>query len=361
LAQIRNRAGTGRKILTVVKADAYGHGLRQIAAALMQSGTDIFGVANLAEARAIRSIGQGWPILMLGACLPDEVDWAVRESVMPTVSTLEEARRFSDAAARLNRNVNVHVKVDTGMGRLGVLPNEASALCDQIQKLPRLSACGIYTHYSAVEDDADFTRVQQERFVRLVSDLAASGQRFEWVHASSSGGLMLEHEPCCNVVRAGLLVYGIVPGGKRLDAAAEGSAFQPALAWKCRVTLVRDVPEGTPISYGHTYFTPRPARLATIAVGYGDGYFRSASNRAHVLVRSQRCPVLGRVTMDQTVIDVSEAGDVQAGDEVVLLGAQGAGRITANELADWSQTIPWEILTNITYRVPRIYRGGQAA
>jgi alanine racemase len=361
LVQIRNRAGSHRRILTVVKADAYGHGLRQIAAVLMQSGTDIFGVANLAEARAIRMVGEGWPILMLGACLPTEIEWAVRESIMPTVSTLEEARRFSDAAARLAQDVLIHLKVDTGMGRLGVLPAEALPLIEQIEQLPRVHIRGIYTHYSSVEDDPEFTRAQRDQFVQLISKLTNRGCRFEWVHASSSGGLLLEEDPGCNVVRAGLLVYGVVPSGKRVDPASAGASFQPALSWKCRVTLVRDVPQGTPISYGHTYVTPHPARIATISVGYGDGYFRSASNRASVLIHGKRCGVVGRVTMDQTVVDVSGLGLVQPGDEVLLLGEQGPERITANELAEWSQTIPWEVLTNITYRVPRVYRGSHAA
>ena len=361
LAQIRNWIGPGRKVLTVVKADAYGHGLRQIAAVLMQSGTDLFGVANLAEARAIRSVGPGWPILMLGACLPSEVELAVRDGVMPTLSTLMEAERFAAAAARLNIVAPVQLKLDTGMGRLGVFPEGAEALVESIQRLPSLALKGVYTHYSCAEDSADFTHHQKQLFADLVNSLVARGQSFDWVHASNSGGVLLEPDGPSNVVRVGLLVYGVVPQGARLQDTTLSCRFRPALDWKCRVSLVRDLPAGTPVSYGRTFITPRRMRVATLTVGYADGYSRASSNRAQVLVGNKRCPVLGRVTMDQMMVDVTGLDDVQTGDEAVLIGQQGSQKITANDLAEWSQTIPWEVLTNITYRVPRIYRGGHAA
>ncbi|MHC1764285.1 MAG: alanine racemase [Verrucomicrobiia bacterium] len=361
LTLIRNLAGPERKILTVVKADAYGHGLRQIAAVLMQSGTDLFGVANLAEARAIRAVGKGWPILMLGACLPFEVDSAVRDGVMPTLSSIEEAEAFSAAAVHQKKKCLVHLKVDTGMGRLGASPKQALALFDQVARLPGLTINGLYTHYSSAEDDPEFSAAQRSVFAGIAETLASQNVRLEWLHASSSGGLLLEpHEPC-DTVRAGLLVYGVVPDGPRLSACPLRSRFHPALSWKCRVSLVREVPAGTPISYGHTFVTRKRTRIAILTAGYGDGYFRSGSNRAQVLIGGRRCPVLGRVTMDQTVVDVSELSGVQPADEAVLIGAQGADRITANELAAWCGTISWEVLTNITYRVPRVYRGSHAA
>lgn len=361
LTLIRNLAGPDRKILTVVKADAYGHGLRQIAAVLMQSGTDLFGVANLAEARAIRAVGKGWPILMLGACLPSEVDQAVRDGVMPTLSSVEEAQAFSASAVRQKKECGVHIKVDTGMGRLGAAPKKAIDLFNRTGQLPGLSAKGLYMHYSSAEDDPGFTATQRQAFAEIARTLAARRKPVEWLHASSSGGLLLEPQEPCNTVRAGLLVYGVVPEGKRLAACSLRTRFQPALSWKCRVSLIREVPAGTPISYGHTFVTRKRTRIAVITAGYGDGYFRSGSNRAQVLIGGRRCPVLGRVTMDQTIVDVSGLHLVQPGDEVVLIGAQGHDRITANELAAWCGTIPWEVLTNITYRVPRIYRGSQAA
>jgi alanine racemase len=358
LAQIRVLAGPQRKVLVVVKADAYGHGLRQIATVLMESGAEFFGVATPAEARAVRALGKGWPVLMLGACLGAEVDLLVREGVVATVSSLEEARRFSSSALRQGTVASLHLKVDTGMGRLGVEPSGALALLEQVQRLPAISINGVYTHYSSAEDDAPFTAEQRRKFLAFLESIKPPC-RFDWVHVSNSGGLLLEPEDTGNLVRVGLLAYGIVPPGGRLSASAV--PVRPALDWKARVSLVREVPAGTPVSYGHTFITPTRMRLATVTVGYADGYLRAASNRGRVLIAGRLCPVLGRITMDQTVVDVSALPDVAPGAEVVLIGAQGQGKITVGDLAEWCGTIPWEILTNISYRVPRIYRGTHAA
>jgi alanine racemase len=220
---------------------------------------------------------------------------------------------------------------------------------------------GFYTHYSSAEDDAAFTRRQRKVFAGLVEALAKQRANLRWLHASNSSALLLDSDELCNTVRPGLLVYGILPMGARRIRSEVASRFQPALVWKCRVSLVKEVPAGTPISYGRAFVAKHKMRVATITAGYGDGYMRAASNHACVLVSGRRCAVLGRVTMDQMVVDVSAAPEARAGDEVVLMGRQGGEQLTANELAAWCRTVPWEILTNITYRVPRIYRGGQAA
>lgn len=361
LAWLRHRVGPGVKIITVVKADAYGHGLKDIARLLMQSGTDIFGVANLAEAEAIRSVGRGWPVLMLGACLPHEIEIAVRDEVMPTISTLAEARLFSKAAVRLRKVARVHIKVDTGMGRLGIWPAQARRLVQQAARLPGVRVQGLFTHFSSVEDDAEFSGRQDEQFRSLVESVKNSGVEIELIHARNSGAVLWEAGAKFNAVRPGLLVYGVVPEGKRRVPAELSRHLRPALSWKCRVSLVKEIPKGTPLSYGHTFIAPRRMRVAVVTAGYGDGYLRAASNRAQVLVRGRRCRVLGRVTMDQTIVDVTRARNVKAGDEVVLIGRQGRDEITAGELAAWCGSIPWEVLTNITYRVRRIYRGGHAA
>ncbi len=361
LAWIRHRVGTDVKIMTVVKADAYGHGLKQIAALLMQSGTDVFGVANLAEAQAIRAVGRGWPVLMLGACLPDEVERAVRDDVMPTVSSLAEAKMFSAAAIRLKRTVNAHIKVDTGMGRLGATPEQASELIEAIERLPGLRLVGLYTHYAAVEDDAVFSRGQRQRFNHLLTPMLKAGRSIEYLHANNSGALLLEKTTIFNTVRPGLAVYGVVPPAKRRVASVLKRHLRPALAWKCRVSLVKEVPAGTPLSYGRTFVAPRAMRVATLTAGYGDGYLRSGSGRAQVLIGGRLCPVVGRITMDQMLVDVSALKRVRAGDEAVLMGRQGRKAITATQVAEWAGTIPWEVLTAITYRVPRVYLGGHAA
>jgi len=361
LAWIRHRVGPQVRIMTVVKADAYGHGLKQIAALLMQSGTDIFGVANLAEARAIHSVGRGWPVLMLGACLPGEVELAVSDGVRPTISTLGEARQFSRAAVKLHKLVSAHIKVDTGMGRLGVAPDKARELMVRVGRLAGIRIEGLYTHYSSVEDDAAFSRWQREQFGKLLDELAQRAIHVPWVHANNSGAMLHEPETLFNLVRPGLLVYGVVPPGKRRVSSLLQDHLRPALSLKCRVSLVKEISAGTPLSYGRAFVAPRKMRVATLAAGYGDGYPRAASNRARVLLGGKRCAVLGRVTMDQLMVNVSSVPGVRAGDEAVLIGRQGRDEISASELAAWCGTVPWEVLTNISYRVPRIYRGGQAA
>jgi alanine racemase len=361
LAWIRHRVGPDKKIITVVKADAYGHGLKQIAALLMQSGTDIFGVANLAEAQAIRSVGRGWPILMLGACLPHEVEIAVRDGVMPTISSLVEARAFEVAAARQKKTVAVHVKVDTGMGRLGVAVADAVDLVKRMTTLRHLSVTGLYTHFASAEDDRAFSREQRRRFDSVIAGLRTQQLLPPLIHAQNSAALLHELVGEGNVVRPGLLVYGIMPPGRRRLGKVLDSHLHAALSLKCRVSLVKEIPRGTPLSYGGTFKASCRMRVATLTAGYGDGYPRAASNLAEVLLHGHRCRVLGRVTMDQTLVDVSRLKRVLPGAEAVLVGRQGREEITATELATWCGTVPWDILTGITYRVPRVYRGGHAA
>ena len=347
--------------MTVVKADAYGHGLRQIAALLMQSGTDIFGVANLNEARDIRAVGRGWPILMLGACLPDEIERAVKDNVMPTLSNITEARCFSRVAKKLKCNVSAHVKVDTGMGRLGAPPAKASELLDAVARMPHINVIGLYTHYASAENDAAFSRAQRTSFQKLTKQLEADGHTFSHIHVNNSAALLHEPATLYNLARPGLLVYGVLPHGRRRPAAVLKHNLRPALSWKCRVSLVKEIPKGTPLSYGNSFTAPRKMRVATLTAGYGDGYLCSSAGQARVLIGGRQCPVLGNITMDQMLADVSRVQNIKTGDEAVLIGRQGKREITANKLAQWAGTIPWETLTAIAYRVPRVYRGGQAA
>ena len=361
VAWLRHRLGPGTSLMTVVKADAYGHGLRQIAALLMQSGTDIFGVANLNEARDIRAVGRGWPILMLGACLPDETERAIKDNVMPTLSTIHEARRFARTAKKLKRTVSAHVKVDTGMGRLGAQPEDAPTMLDAIARLPNLNVVGLYSHFASAESNAAFSRRQRSRFKKLLKTLTAAGHTFSQIHFNNSAGLLHEPDSLYNLARPGLLVYGVLPHGRRRPPATLKRNLRPALSWKCRVSLVKEITAGTPLSYGGTFTAPRRMRVATLTAGYGDGYLCSAAGQAKVLIGGKSCPVLGRITMDQMLADVSRVKTAKPGDEAVLIGPQGKAAITAHQLADWAGTIPLEVLTAITYRVPRVYRGGQAA
>lgn len=361
LAWIKHRVGAGVRVITVVKADAYGHGLKSIAALMMQSGTDLFGVASLSEADAIRSVGRGWPILMLGAALPEEVESAVRDEVMLTVSSSEELKRIGREAVKCKRTANIHLKIDTGMGRLGVAPDQALTLAAEARSTEGVRLAGLYTHFANVEEEAALTKHQRQVFKKIKEQICATGPAPEWIHCANSGGVLLELPDDCNAVRPGLLVYGVVPPGSRLGSRVQTDRFQPALSWKARVSYVKSVKPGTRLSYGGTYVAKRNIRVATITAGYGDGYLRAASDRAEILIHGRRCPVLGRITMDQMLADVTRLETVAPGDEVVLIGNQEKGHITATDVAAWTNTIPWEVFTSITYRVPRLYRGGQAA
>jgi len=347
--------------MTVVKADAYGHGLKQIAALLMQSGTDMFGVANLNEARVIRNIGPGWPVLMLGPSLPSERETVVRDHVIPTISSLEEAAEFALLAKR-GKTVSVHVKVDTGMGRLGVRSSEAFHLIQTLSGNAALRLDGLYTHFSSVEDDPDASDEQERLFEDLLLEIRNAGIEIPLIHISNSGGVLLQKNRLnLNLVRPGLLVYGILPPGTRDLESRITNRVRPVLSFKCRVGFLKTISKGTALSYGKTFVARNEMRVATVTAGYGDGFLRSGSNRSQVLIGGRRCAVLGRITMDQTLVDVTQAGPVSEGDEVVMIGRQENEEITAGELAVWCGTIPWEVLTAITYRVPRVYRGSQAS
>lgn len=361
LSWIRHRVGTERKVMTVVKADAYGHGLKQIAGHLMQNGTDFFGVANLEEAHAIRLTGKDWPILMLGACLDSELQQAVEWGVNITISSQAEVNRILKIAERQKKSAKVHLKVDTGMGRLGCLPDDVKELVSWINVEPRLQLKGIFTHFADVESDIDFTKSQRVLFRSVLRQFGRNVPMPEWVHVCNSGALVYERSMMGNMVRPGLLVYGIIPPGDRKPKGSLHRRLKPALAFYSRVSHVKWITRGDTLSYGRTFKARRKTRVATISSGYGDGYPLAASNQAEVLIRGTRCQVLGRVTMDQTLVDVSSVHGVDIGELVTLIGTQDQETVSACELATQTGSIPWHVLTNITYRVPRIYRGTRAS
>lgn len=358
LRWIRYGMGDGFGVITVVKADAYGHGLRQIAGRLMQSGTDALGVANLAEAAVVRSVGRGWPILMLGACYGKaEFEELCRDNITATISSEGEANELSAIACQRGKQVPVHLKIDTGMSRLGVAPEFSLRLAQRLASLPGLRLDGVFTHLSSAEDDEAFTCKQVEQFQRCVRLLGQNGLAVRQVHIMNSGGIAYGPAPFGNMVRPGLLVYGIVPPGNRRIAINWHPRLRPALSLKTKVGLVKKIGPGTPVSYGQKFISADTRKIATICAGYGDGLLRSGSGRLQMLARGRRCPVLGNITMDQTTLDVTAIPEIQRGDEIVILGKQGKETITASEVAACCNTIPWEILTSITQRVPRIYQG----
>jgi alanine racemase len=355
---LRQQAGPNVKLMAVVKADAYGHGLAHVGAALMRCGVDAFAVATLSEALLLRQIGgRGWPVLLFGAPMPFELAKIVEQDIMPTVSSYEEAAHVNDEAHRQGKTATVQVEVDTGMGRVGLWHEEAVNEISHITMLEHLRLGGLYTHFPAADQNVAVTRESLVAFLRTADAVRATGVKIPLLHAANSPALLNVPEATLDMVRIGLLLYGLVPVG----CAAPG--FRPLLAFKSRVAFVKTVEPGRTISYGQTFAAQRRMQIATVAAGYGDGFSRQLSNRAEVLVSGQRCRVVGRVTMDQIMVDVTDVPGVVGGDEVVFIGRQGEAEITASEVAGWADTIAWEILCGInkTVRVPRVYRGVNAA
>jgi alanine racemase len=358
VAAIRRRIGPEVKLMAVVKADAYGHGLGQVASTLMQCGVDAFGVANLSEALLLRQVGgSGWPILLFGSALPFEVATMVEQDITPTISTVEEARLFDEEAERRGKDVGVHVEIDTGMGRVGFWHENAFQEILQIAALRHLRVEALYTHFPSADENLEETRRELALFLKIVEALKSRGVEIPVVHAANSAATLEFPEARLAMVRPGLLLYGIC--AKQQHA----GEFRPLLSFKARVAYVKDVAAGRTISYGQTFTAEKPMRIATVTAGYADGFGRRLSNKAEVLVGGKRCPVVGRVTMDQIMVDVTQTVEVQCGDEVVFVGEQNGAGITASEVASWEDTIPWEVLCGITKtaRVPRIYRGTAAA
>jgi alanine racemase len=358
LRRIRQALPPHIRYVAVVKADAYGHGLHPTVARLMHAGADLFAVANVAEGAAVREIGPGWPILVLGPLLPEEAEFAVHYDLTCTVSSLAEAERLDRVGGQAGRILPVHLKIDTGMGRAGVWHEHAPALAAEISRRPHLSLEGVFTHFSSADCDPEFTDRQRRLFLDTISRCAGIGDRRLLIHTDNSAGLeSLAEDGPINAVRVGLLQFGILPHESSLLARVQPD---PVFSFHTRIGLVKTVPAGTGISYGRTRVVSRETKLAVLAAGYGDGIPRACSDRGRVLVRGRRCPILGRVTMDQTVVDVTDIPEATVGDEVVLVGRQGPEQISLGEFSHWADTIPWETLTSVTKRVRRIYRTGLA-
>jgi alanine racemase len=343
------------RYVAVVKADAYGHGIYQTVARLMHSGADLFAVATIAEAAAVRELGPGWPILVLSALLPEEDRYVLEYELTPTISTAEEVARLDALGRSAARRIPVHLKIDTGMGRLGVWHEQALPLYQELLAAPNLQLAGIFTHFSSADTDPEFTALQRQIFLETLNSLPDLQPASLLIHADNSAGIeTFSRESPFNAVRVGLLQFGIHPYARSLLARVRP---EPVFSFRTRVALVKELPAGTSISYGRTWTLQRPSRVAVLAAGYGDGIPRACSNRASALIRGRRCPFIGRVTMDQTIVDVTDLPESPAcGDEAVLVGEQAPEQISIVEFSDWAETIPWETLTSVTKRVPRVYR-----
>lgn len=330
--------------MAVLKAGGYGHGLTQLAGWLDSADVAFYGVASVQEARCLLQSGITGPIYILGPTFPDERAEIVDKRWLPSISSMAEAEHFSQLN-KANAPLPVHITVDTGMGRGGFLPADLENNLQTLLSIPHLTFTGIGSHLPSADEDRDFTEAQFKVFETLVQALERE-KKFDFIHLSNSAGLLDYQSTVTNLVRPGLMLYGISP------LPVFQNRLRPVMSLKSKVSLVRNLPAGHGISYGRSCVLEKETSVATIGIGYGDGYSRAFSgNGVDVLIRGQRCPILGRVTMDQIMVDVSHLQECVSGDEVELFGEH----ILVSELAEKSGLIPWEILTGITPRVQRVY------
>ena len=350
--QIRSKVGPQVKILSMVKANGYGHGATAIATALAAEGSDAFGVATLEEGVELRQTSIKEPILVLAGAYAEQVDRFFDHRLTPVVYAVDSLKQLDAVVHSSDRDLQVHLKVDTGMGRLGLLAAEVDSWLPTIKKLKALKIEGVFSHFSHAESvEGHYTREQLRIFREVIERLRSGGIEPSVVHLANSAATITLPAAYFDMVRPGLMLYGIHPS----PAMANQISLKPVLSWKTQVLQVKKVPAGTSISYGQTFITQRKSLIAILPIGYADGYPRLLSNRGEVLVNGKRAPVVGRVCMDLTMIDVTDIGEIRQGDEVVLLGRQGDAEISADEMAAWASTISYEILTSIGARVTRIH------
>jgi alanine racemase len=349
---IQERVGPRRRLMAMVKANAYGHGAVTIAKTALASGANWLGVALPEEGWALRRAGTQAPILVLGPTGPDQVPLVLAADLAQAVFTWDLAVALEAEAARRNRRALVHVKVDTGMGRIGLQVDQALQFLESLRKLGHVDIQGIYTHLATADEaDKSFVLRQLETFLDTCAEAASRGIAIPLKHVSNSAGILDVPETYQDLVRPGIMIYGCYPSPS-VDRAV---ALRPAMTWKTRVAFVKELQPGDSVSYGRTFVARRPMRVATLPVGYGDGYPRLLSNRGEVLVRERRAPVIGAVCMDMTMVDVTHIQGASVGDEVVLFGRQGTAHLPVEEVAQWAGTISYEILCGVGQRVPRVY------
>lgn len=351
-------AGEAAEVMAVVKAEAYGHGLVPVARAALGAGAAWLGVANPDEAAPLRAARIRRPILVLGPIGREWSETVVRLGLHQCLGDPGQADGLARAAAAAGKRQPVHLKVDTGMGRVGVPPREARRAAEHIAGLPSLVLVGLMTHFADAEaDDPGYAREQLRAFGDACRELAAAGIPVRWRHAANSGALLALPEARFDLVRPGILLYGCHPrGGLRPG----DSPLAPALRLRTEIRQLKDLPRGATVSYGRSYVAPRDIRVATLPIGYADGVGRLLSNRGQVLIRGRRAPIIGRICMDMTLVDVTEVPEARVADEAVLIGRQGEEEITADEFAAWQGTISHEVLCRIGPRVPRVYRSVDA-
>ena len=353
LAAVRRRIGT-LPILAVVKANAYGHGASEVARALEEGGVERFGVAIPEEGIELRRAGIRAPILVMGGFAPPQAELLLQHSLIPAIYRPDQVDSLSSAAARRGVSAPVHLKVDTGMGRLGVPAGDVAAFLEVFRKASPVRLTGAFSHLAVADDPADpFTASQIDLFHEAIGALNAAGLSPDEIHLANSAAIMDHPLAWLTLVRPGLVLYGYPP-----SAMVTPLPVRPILSLKTRIIYIKDVPPGTTLGYGRTFEARRSTRVASLALGYDDGLPRLVSNRGHVLVRGRRAPIVGRVSMDLTTVDVTDIPAAALGDVVTVIGVSGDEVVDAGQIAAWAETISWEVLCGIGSRVPRVYVRG---
>ena len=354
IKSIRKKTPEGTEIIGVIKADAYGHGSVEVAQVLLENGADWFAVAVVDEGLNLRKHGINAPILLLGYTPELRFEDVINNGFIQTMYSYEMAEKLSKTAVRLGKTAVVHIKIDTGMGRIGYrLNDEAADEIVRISKLPGIEVNGMFTHFAA-SDEADkaYTNMQFERFMKMDKMLKDRGLNIPIRHAANSAAIMDIDSMMLNMVRPGIILYGAYPSD---EVVKENLDLRPVMSIKTHVSFVKEVEKGDCISYGRTYTAPDKRKIATIPVGYADGFIRAYAKEGKVLIKGKFAPIVGRICMDQFMVDVTDIDDVKINDEVVLMGTQGENSITADDIAKALNTINYEVFCTLSKRVPRQY------
>ncbi|HHZ12397.1 MAG: alanine racemase [Caldicoprobacterales bacterium] len=355
IKEIKSQLDSKTAIMAIVKANAYGHGILEVAKAALKSGAHSLGVAIPEEGVKLRRGGIDCDILVLGGFATDQINLILDYNLSICLFSLDSAMLINKLAGEKRKKVKVHLKVDTGMGRIGVRDREeAVKLGIAINQMEHLILEGIFTHFSSADEpDQNYSSIQLDRFVSVVNDFRRAGIHPVWIHAANTASMVNFPKSHFNMVRIGIGIYGYIPG-HALDS-KRVIKVEPVLSWHTRVLHIKSIGVGSAISYGRTYIAQEPRIIATLPVGYGDGYSRLLSNKGWVLIRGKKAPIVGNICMDQMMVDVTDIPGTEVGDDVVLIGRQGDRSIFADDLAKLYGTISYEVLTGISARVPRIY------
>lgn len=353
ISVIRKHIGNGVGVMAVVKANAYGHGAVGIAEIAEKAGVEYFGVSSFYEARELRDSGIKTPILILGYTPAENYLDMIDFDITATIKNLDVAKALVTAARRREKVAKVWVKVDTGMHRLGLEPDQVLYFIKKLQDLPNLQIEGIFTHFADADEDIEFSRVQLEEFNKVLHELEKEGVNIPIKSAAASTGIFNLPESHLNMVRTGLAMLGLNRDSKTVFS----PDLQRVLTFKTEVVQIHELQTGETVGYGRTFKVARPSRIATLAVGYGDGFRRAPYSWGEVLIKGYRAPLAGRVSMDQAAIDITDIPeDIRSGEEVVLIGKSGKEEITVEQVADRLQTSPYEVVVNLSSRVTRIYK-----